>query len=456
MMITKMALPRRTFLRGMGATLALPFLDAMVPALSAAAAKAYPKRLGFIYGSPNGVIQSEFVPKMVGSNFELSPILSPLAPVKDHLLVFSNLAHRQADSFGDGNGDHPRGTAVWLSGVHAWDRRGGAGAETVSLGTTADQIAAREFGRETQLPSLELVLEKPTQIACDSTDCFFSNTLSWRSPTTPNPMEPHPRVVFERLFGEGGDAASRLARTRQTGSLLDSVLGEVNMLKTRLGATDRSKLGEYLTSVREIEKRIQIAEANGSSSVLQLPNRPTDIPEDFEEHAKLMFDLQVLAFQADITRVFSLLLAREGSGRTYPQIGVPEQHHPVSHHRDDPTLMAKKQKIDTYHVSLYGYFLEKLKATQEGDGSLLDHSMILYGGGMGNGNLHEHTNLPTVVAGRMDGTVKTGRHLAYPENTPMANLLVTMLDKAGIPVEKLGDSTGKLAEVSESQTLSGV
>jgi hypothetical protein len=455
MIITKMSLPRRTFLRGIGATLALPFLDAMVPALSAAA-KAYPKRLGFIYGSPNGIIQSEFVPKTVGSNFELSPILSPLAPVRDHVLVLSNLAHRQADSFGDGNGDHPRGTAVWLSGVHAWDRRGGGSADTVTLGTTADQIAAREFGRETQLPSLELVLEKPTQIACDSTDCFFSNTISWRSATTPNPMEPHPRVVFERLFGEGGDAASRMARTKKTGSLLDSVLGEVNMLKARLGATDRSKLGEYLTSVREIEKRIQIAEENGASSVLSLPDRPTDIPQDFEEHVKLMFDLQVLAFQADITRVFTMLLARETSGRTYPQIGVPDQHHPVSHHRNDPALIAKKQKIDTYHMSLFGYFLEKLKATPEGDGTLLDHSMTLYGGGMGDGNLHEHTNLPTVVAGKLDGTVKTGRHIAYPENTPMANVLVTMLDRAGVPVDRLGDSTGKLIELAEPQTLSGV
>jgi len=452
MIITKMSLPRRTFLRGMGATLALPFLDAMVPALSAATQSAAPRRLGFIYGSPNGIIQSAFVPTAAGSSFELSPILSPLAPVKDQLLVFSGLAHRQADSFGDGNGDHARGTAVWLSGVHAWDRRGGGGGDAVTLATTVDQIAARHFAKETQLPSLELVLEKPTQVACDSTDCFFSNTVSWRTPTTPNPMEPHPRVVFERLFGEGGSAAQRLAQTRKTGSLLDSVMEEITGLKNRLGASDRSKLGEYLSSVREIEQRIQTAESNGSASELALPDRPTDIPEDFEEHAKLMFDLQVLAFQADITRVFSMLMAREGSPRTYPQIGVPEQHHPVSHHRDDPVLMAKKQKIDTYHVSLYGYFLEKLQATPDGDGSLLDHSMILYGGGMGNGNLHEHTNLPTVVAGKLGGNIKTGQHLAYPDNTPMANLLASMLDRAGVRVDKFGDSTGKL----ELETLSGV
>jgi hypothetical protein len=445
MMITKMALPRRTFLRGFGATIALPFLDAMVPALSAAP-KATPKRLGFIYGSPNGIIQKAFVPTTVGPNFELSPILQPLAPVRDQLLVLSGLAHRQADSFGDGNGDHPRGTAVWLSGMHAWDRRGPG--TLVSLGTTADQIAARELGRETRLPSLELVLERPTQIACDTTDCFFSNTISWQSPTTPNPMEAHPRVVFDRLFGEGGSAARRLAEVRRTGSLLDSVLNEINSLKQHLGASDRSKLGEYLNSVREIERRIQTAEKTGAESELALPDRPTDIPEDFEAHAKLMFDLQVLAFQTDMTRVFTLMMAREASGRSYPQIGVPDQHHPVSHHRNDPVLMAKKQKIDTYHMSLFGYFLERLHRTPDGDGSLLDHSAILYGGGMGDGNLHEHSNLPVVIAGKLDGAFKTNRHLAHPDNTPMANLLVTMLDKAGVRVDKLGDSTGTLKEIA--------
>ena len=449
MFISKMALPRRTFLRGLGATVALPWLDAMLPALQAAPAA--PRRLGFIYGSPNGIIQKAFVPTAVGRDFELSPILSPLAPVKDYLLVLSNLAHRQADSFGDGNGDHARGTAVWLSGVHAWDRRP-VGTATVTLGTTVDQIAARHFADVTPLPSLEMVLEKPTQIACDSTDCFFSNTISWRSPTTPNPMEPHPRVVFERLFGEGGTSAQRVAQLRKTGSVLDSVIQEVAGLQRRLGASDRSKLGEYLTSVREIEKRIQSAEAKGAASDLALPNRPTDIPDEFEEHAKLMFDLQVLAYQADVTRVFSMLMAREGSPRTYPQIGVPEQHHPVSHHRDDPMLIAKKQKIDTYHVQLLGYFLEKLRSTPDGDGSLLDHVMILYGGGMGDGNLHEHTNLPTLVAGRLGGQLRTGQHLAYAADTPMANLFLTVLDKVGVPVDKIGDSSGRLPV----ETLTGI
>jgi hypothetical protein len=452
MMITKMSLPRRTFLRGIGATLALPMLDAMVPAFSTAAkAASSAKRFGFVYGSPNGIIQSQFIPKQTGTNFELPPILTPMAKVKDQVLVLSGLAHRQADSFGDGNGDHARGTAVWLSGVHAWDRRGGGGGESVRLGVTVDQIVAQHYAKTSQLPSLELVLEKPTQVACDSTDCFFSNTISWRTPTTPNPMEPHPRVVFERLFGEGGTAAQRLAQTRKTGSILDSVLSEVAGLEKRLGPSDRSKLNEYLASVREIEQRIQSAEAKGEASEMALPDRPTDIPDGFEDHAKLMFDLQVLAFQGDITRVFSMILAREGSPRTYPQIGVPEQHHPVSHHRDDPILIAKKAKIDTYHVYLLGYFVEKLAATQDGDGTLLDHSAILYGGGMGNGNLHEHTNLPTLLVGGLGGTLKTGRHLAYQENTPMSNLFISLLD-AGVPLEKIGDSTGKLP----IDTLSGV
>jgi hypothetical protein len=375
-----------------------------------------------------------------------------MAKVREQVLVLSGLAHRQADSFGDGNGDHPRATAVWLSGVHAWDRRGGGGGESVRLGTTVDQIIAQHYAKETQLPSLELVLEKPTQVACDSTDCFFSNTISWRTPTTPNPMEPHPRVVFERLFGDGGTAAQRLAQARKTGSILDSVVAEVAGLEKRLGPSDRSKLNEYLNSVREIEQRIQSAETKGEASEMALPDRPTDIPAEFEEHAKLMFDLQVLAFQGDITRVFSMIMAREGSPRTYPQIGVPEQHHPVSHHRDDPILIAKKAKIDTYHVYLLNYLAEKMAATPDGDGSLLDHSAILYGGGMGNGNLHEHTNLPTLVVGKLGGTLKAGRHLSYQENTPMSNLFVSMLDKAGVPVEKIGDSTGKLP----IDTLSGV
>jgi hypothetical protein len=441
MIITKRALPRRTFLRGLGVTVALPFLDAMVPALSAAAKPAI--RLGFVY-IPNGTIQPMWVPATTGRNFELSPILSPLAPVRDHITVLSGLAHRQADNLGDGNGDHARGTAVWLTGVHAWDR-GRGGVDGVRLATSADQIAAQVIGRETRLPSLELSLESPTQIGCDSEDCFFSNTISWKSPTTPLPMEPHPRMVFERLFGQASTPAQRRARMRKTSNILDSVLEEVAGLQRTLGAGDRAKLTEYLEAVNEIEERIQRTEQAGVSAGLALPTRPDDIPESFEEYVKLMFDLQVLAYQADITRVITLLMGRETSPRTFEQIGVPEQHHSCSHHIDNPDLMARKAKIDQYHIALFGQFVEKLKATQDGDGNLLDHSMILYGGGLGNGNLHDHVNLPVLVAGRGAGTLGGGVHINYPDNTPMANLLLTMLDKAGVPTpEKIGDSTEHL------------
>ena len=445
MIITKRALPRRTFLRGIGATVALPFLDAMVPALSARPAKPVPK-LGFVY-IPNGTIQEMWVPAATGKGFELSPILSPLAPVRDHMTVLSGLAHRQADNFGDGNGDHARATAVWLTGVHAWDR-GRGGAEAVRLATSADQIAAQAIGRDTRLPSLELSLESPTQIGCDSEDCFYSNTISWKSPTTPLPMEAHPRMVFERLFGQANSAAQRLARMRKTSNILDSVLEEVAGLQKSLGTGDRAKLTEYLEAVHEIEQRIQQTERNGVEAGIALPSRPDDIPESFEDYVKLMFDLQVLAYQADITRVITMLMGRETSPRTFEQIGVPEQHHSCSHHIDNPELIARKAKIDQYHIALFGYFLQKMKATPDGDGNLLDHSMILYGGGLGNGNLHDHVNLPVLVAGGGAGALSGGYHHRYPENTPMANLLLAMLDKAGVPVpEKIGDSTEYLKGV---------
>lgn len=445
MTITKLALPRRTFLRGIGASLALPLLDAMVPAATALAQTAANpvRRLGFVY-IPNGVIQDQWVPATTGAGFDFSPTLSPLAPFHDQLLVASGLAHRQADSFGDGNGDHPRATAVWLSGVHAWERRGRIGPTAIQLGTTADQLAARDLGRATPLPSLELVLEKPTAISCDSGDCFYSNTISWRDPTTPLEMEPHPRVVFERLFGDGGSPASRRAQVRQSGSILDSVAQEALSLERTLGPSDRNKLSEYLDSVRDLEQRIGRAEARGEQAEIDLPDRPIDVPEDFEEYAKLMFDLMALAYQADVTRVGTLMMARETSPRTFPQIGVPDQHHTVSHHRNDSDYMARKAKIDTYHITLLAHFLDRLRNTPDGDGNLLDHSMIVYGGGIGNGNLHEHTNLPCLVAGGGGGRLQGGRHLAYKEDTPMANLLLSVLDKAGVRVDELGDSTGML------------
>ena len=438
MFLKKTALSRRTLLRGIGTTVALPFLDAMAPALSAKT-KTTP-RLGFIYVS-NGVIQEQWNPATTGTGFELTPILKPLAPVRDHVNVISGLAHLQADTFGDGTGDHPRASAAWLTGVHAYDRTM-PGVE-VRLATTADQLIAREIGKETQIPSIELNLDSPTQGACDSGDCFYVNTVSWRNETTPNPTESHPRIVFERLFGDGGTTAQRQAQARNTGSILDSVTQEAARLAGTLGKGDRTKLSEYLDSVREMELRIQNREKQGAQSI-DLPDRPLEIPDSFDAHAKIMFDLQVLAYRADITRVFSMIMARELSSRTYPNIGVPDAHHPVSHHRNDPEMIAKKARIDTYHVQLLTYFLEKMKATPDGDGSLLDNSLILYGGGMGNGNLHRHTDIPTLLAGKLGGKFKTGQHIAYPENTPMTNLLLTVLDKVGAKVEKLGDSNGLL------------
>lgn len=439
MFITKKALARRTFLRGVGVTLALPVLDSMIPALSAKP-KTTP-RLGFVY-VPNGIIQEQWFPKTPGAlPQELPQILKPLAAHREYLNLFGNMAHLQANTFGDGVGDHPRASAVWLSGVHAWDRTR-PGME-VKLGVTADQIAARELGKETALPSLELVLENPTQIACDTNDCFFVNTISWRNDTTPNPTEAHPRIVFERLFGDGGTAAQRMAAAKSEGSILDSVMQEATRLNQSLGNGDRGKLSEYMDSVREVEQRIQRTESEGQHNI-ELPERPTDVPAAFEDHAKLMFDLLALAYQADITRVFTIIFARELSGRTYPNIGVPDQHHAVSHHRNDPELIAKKLKIDIYHASLLNYFLDKLGKAQEGDGTLLDHSLIMYGGGLGNGNLHEHTRLPVLTAGKLGGQFKTGQYLSYPENTPMTNLLLTVLDRAGAPAEKIGDSTSAL------------
>jgi len=438
MYITRKALARRTFLRGLGAAVALPMLDAMVPALSAAT-KA-PPRLGFIYMA-NGVIQKDWNPATTGSNFELSATLKPLANVRDSINVLSGLAHAQADTFGDGTGDHPRASAAWLTGVHAYDRTQ-PGAE-VRLATTADQLAAQHIGKSTRISSLELTVDFPTQGACDSGDCFYVNTVSWRNETTPNPAESNPRVVFERLFGDGGDAASRQARTRDAGSILDSVLREVSRISRDLGPGDRTKLDEYLDSVREIEQRIK-APASQSAQSIELIDRPVDVPESFDEYTKLMLDIQALAFRADLTRVFSLILSRELSSRTFAFIGVPDQHHAVSHHRDDPDLIAKKAKIDFYQMQLIAYFLEKLQAAKDGDGTLLDHSLILCGSGMGDGNLHRHFDLPCLLAGRLNGTIPGGRHIHYPDKTPMTNLLVSVLDKTGMPVEKLGDSTGRL------------
>ena len=437
--LTRKSMDRRTLLKASGVGIALPLLDAMIPALSAQAKKPI-LRLGFVYGA-HGIIHSEWKPKTTGKNYELSPNLKPLAGLRDHFNVLTNLSHLEADTKGDGSGDHNRAAAAWLTGVHAYDRTR-PGAE-IRLATSADQIAAKALGKDTRLGSIEMTLDAASQGACDSGDCFYVNTVSWRSETSPNTPELHPRVVFERMFGDGGSAAKRRADMRNEGSLLDSVLEETGQLTAKLGGSDKSKLSEYLDSVREVETRIQAAEANVAESV-ELPDRPIGIPARFEDHAKLMFDLQLMAFRSDITRVFSLIVARELSGRSYSHIGVPGNHHLISHHREDALLKSHKAKIDTYHMQLLSYFLDKMRSTPDGDGSLLDHSAIMFGSGMGDGNLHRHSDLPVLVAGKLGGHFQTGYHFAHSKDTPMANLLVSILNGVGVPIAKLGDSTGQL------------
>jgi hypothetical protein len=436
--ITKKALARRTFLKGAGTALALPFLDSMAPALTAQT-RSIP-RVGFVYVS-HGVIWDSWKPKTTGANFELTDNLKPLAKMKGQFNVLSGLSHLEADTKGDGSGDHTRASAAWLTGVHAWDRTR-PGVE-VKLATSADQLIAQQLGKDTPLPSLELTTDTPSQGSCDAGDCFYVNTVSWRNETTPNMTENHPRIVFERLFGDGGSGAQRLAQTRATGSILDSVSQEAAKLAKSLGRQDRTKLSEYMESIREIEQRIQNTEKQGAQS-LELPDRPLGIPDTFEAHTKMMFDLQVLAFRADMTRVFSFIMARELSLRPYPSIGVPDAHHSISHHRDDPGLMAQKSLIDTHHVLMLSYLLEKMAATPDGDGSLLDHSLIVYGSGMGNGNLHRHSDMPVLIAGKLGGKIKTGYHYQYKHDTPMANLLLGIMDKTGVKIDKFGDSTGRL------------
>ena len=443
MIMSKMSLPRRTFLRGVGATLALPLLDAMVPAgtaLAQTAAKPTP-RLGFIY-IPNGANMAEWTPPGDSGRLELSRCLQPLANVRDHVVIPTGLDHRQAEAWGDGNGEHSRASAVWLNGIHP---RRTEGAD-VRAGTTADQIAAATLGRETPLPSLELALENSFVVGnCDNGySCVYTNTFSWRTPTTPLPMEHNPRVVFERLFGEGGTEEQRVARLQDDRSILDAVREDMVRLDRSLGAADRSRVTQYLEAVREIERRISRSEAQSDAALPEVLERPVGIPESFDEHAKLMFDLQALAFQADVTRVFTFLIGREQTSQSFPAIGVPDPHHAMSHHQMDVDRLEKYAMINTYQVSLLAGFLEKLAATPDGDGTLLDQSMILYGGGISDGDQHSHLDLPLILAGGGAGTLKGGRHLKYEGEVPMTNLLVSVLDKAGIPVDELGDSTGRL------------
>ena len=450
MIITKKCLPRRTFIRGMGTTLALPLLDSMVPALSALAkTSANPvRRLGFIY-FPHGSVswapgdQNLWTPPGVGGPLSLSPILQQLEPVKEQMLVLTNMEHKNAQGNGtDGNAEHTRSNASWLSAARPKMTEGA----DVRLATTVDQIAAQRLCRDTRLPSLELTLENSFLVGnCDNGyNCVYVNSLSWSSPTTPLPMENNPRMVFERLFGEGGTADERRAELRRDRSILDSVTEDMARLVSTLGASDRVRVDQYVEAVREVERRIQRAESQADESALALPDRPVGIPETYDEHAKLLFDLLLLTYQADITRVFSLQLGREQSARTFPWIGVNEGHHGVSHHQDNPEKIAAIAKINAYHIQLLSYFVEQLAETPDGDGSLLDHSMVLHGSGMCNGNLHDHKNLPLVLLGGGAGRLRGGRHIKYAEMTPMANLLLGLLDKAGVPADSFGDSTDRV------------
>jgi hypothetical protein len=434
MMITKKAMPRRTFLRGMGVTLALPLLDAMVPAAtSLARTAANPvRRLGFVF-MPMGCDITRWTPPGQKTLDELSPILSSLGPVKEYVTVITNLELQNAYP-----GTHATSNAAFLSAAKAKPTE----SSDYYLGTTVDQVAAKQIGQETQLPSLEMSMDLLQTVGqCDNGyACVYQNNLSWSSPTTPLPAEAHPRIVFESLFGEGGSTADRRAALRKRASLLDLFNEDIARLQRQLGPADRVTVDHYFETIREVERRIQKAEADAAENPMPDLDRPVGVPAAYADHARLMFDLQVLALRGDVTRVITFQLARETSNRTYPEIGVPDPHHPLSHHGNDPEKIARMAKINQFHVSLFAEFLGKLKSTSEGNGSLLDHSLYLYGSGMGNPNVHDHKNLPILVAGGAAGGMKGGRHIKFEKPTPLANLHLTLLDK-------VGDSQGKIDEL---------
>jgi hypothetical protein len=447
MILDRKALPRRTFLKGVGASLALPLLDAMVPAATAMTkTAAMPvKRLGYVF-IPMGADISRWTPSSAPMLGELPEILRPLESVKNSVSVVSNLELEPAYP-----GSHATANSAFLSAAKARQTE----SADYYLATTVDQIAAQQIGQTTQLPSLELAIDQWETVGqCDNGyACVYQNNLSWSSPTTPLPAEAHPRLVFEKLFGEGGTSAERQAVLRKRASLLDWVMDDVSRLKGTLGAADRGRVDGYLESVREIERRIQKAESNVKDNPLPDLDRPQGVPASYGDHVKLMFDLQVLAMQGDITRISTFQMARETSTRTYPEIGVSDPHHPLSHHGNDAAKIARIAKINEYHVSLFAYFLERLKETPEGNGSLLDNSLLLYGSGMGNPNLHDHSNLPIIVAGGAAGGMKGGRHIRYDKPTPMANLHLTLLDKAGVKMDSFADSTGKVDGLFEPLSI---
>jgi hypothetical protein len=444
--ITGKHLSRRTVLRGLGAAIALPMLDAMSPALAAPAAKKAPLRLSFVY-VPNGIVMKEWTPAAAGKEFELPRTLQPLASFRQEMLVLSGLDAHNGNALGDGPGDHARAAASFLTGVHC---RKTAGAD-IQNGVSADQVAALAMEGRTRLPSIELGCEDSRTVGdCDSGySCAYTNSISWRGPATPMPPEINPRLMFERLFGAdaGLDPQTRAQRRLYRRSILDLAREDTLRLLGTLGHADRRKLDEYLTGVREIEQRIQSAEKE-SHPYTPAIEQPAGIPPEFSEYVKLMYDLQVAAFQADVTRVATMMVGREGSGRVYPEIGVPDSHHPLTHHRGNPEWIEKVTKINRFHVELFAYFLGKLKSTPDGDGTLLDHSMIVYGSGLSDGNRHTHEDLPILLAGR-GGALRPGRHLISPPGTRATNLYLALLDRMGAHPKSLGDSTGEIDHLSD-------
>jgi hypothetical protein len=454
MTMTNHSLPRRTFLRGLGATLALPMLDSMTPPLSAIGPSTPPIRLGYVY-TPNGIVGAcdksprpfMWTPKTTGANFEFSPTMKALEPFRDQINVLSGLAQVTGRALGDGPGDHARATATFLTGVHPY-KTGGA---DFRLGVSADQIAARELGKYTQLGSLELGLEpQPLAGNCDSGYTCAYMSMSWRGPSSPLPAEINPRAVFERLFGDGDstDPKVRAARLEQQKSVLDYVTGSLSRLQRRLSTGDKRKIDEYFESVRDVERRIALAEAQNASLELPHLERPGAVPDDYTQYSKLMIDLQVIAWQTDMTRVASFMLGRDGSNRSYREIGISDGHHSISHHQGDNERLDKLIKIDEFHVSMFAYLLKRLRETPDGDGTLLDHSLVVFGSSISESNIHTHDDLPIVLAGTANGQLKGNRHLAYSKETPLNNLFLSMFDLAGLPhVDGFGDSTGRLTHL---------
>ena len=437
MMIFKKAIPRRAFLSGMGVTITLPLLDAMVPAFATTLDKVTKPalRLSYVY-VPNGIMMDKWNPTKLGADYKMTPILKPLAAFRDQFLILNGLNGSPALI-----GGHPRAASMWLTGADPKKS-----AYDLELGVSADQVAAKELGKHTQLPSLEVGIEDAAALVGEASgySAAYTNSIAWRTPKMPLPMEHKPRAVFERLFGDGGSTSSaeRLARIRADRSILDFLTREVSRLVRELGPSDRSKITEYLSSIRDVERRIQMAEEQSSRELPEV-KRPIGIPP-YDDHVKLMFDLQVLAYQTDMTRVITFMMAREKSDIVYTQLGHTEPHHPISHNRGRRDLIVLKEQIDTHHAKLFAYFLEKMRSARDGDGSLLDHSIILYGSGLSDGDLHTQRDLPILVVGGGAGQLKGGRCIRYPDGTPLTNLHLSLLDMAGVHTESLGNSTNRV------------